>query len=99
MSFWDIFWPVFAAYVGGSVLLQIVSVVIGTWWANKQRKNYEKQMEAMLASGEIDPSMLSGMQGMEGGMPIMFDMPTNGHSGNQFPTTSGGEDRSHGQYL
>jgi hypothetical protein len=90
MGFWDIFWPVFAAYIGGSVLLQMTNILIGMVYERKSRRAYEEQMSKMAAQG-VDPAMLEEM-------PMLRKMFDQGAVAGGIPTVSG-EKYEGGQYL
>ncbi len=95
MSFWIIFNPVFAALLGMFVIKELFSIAVSYYFHRKQMR-LQKEMEAKIASGEINPmEMMFG----EGGMPPGMGGP--GMDFPQLPTASGsnGAGVSHGQYL
>lgn len=89
MTFWQIFWPVFAALLSSFVITETFHFGISYYMLKKQDKA-RKELEAKIARGEVDPmSMMFG-----GYSPAEFDLP--------LPTASGeklGSEASHGQYL
>ncbi len=92
MSFWVIYWPVFAALSSMFAVTEMFHMGMGYYFHRKQEK-LRAEFEAKVASGEIDPmqAMLGGM----GGAPGMEGFPPS------MPTASGsnGSKLSHGQYL
>ncbi len=96
MSFWTIYWPVFAALGSILVVKEAIYFVLGLYFRRKQEK-LQKEMEAKIASGEINPMEM--MFGGGGGMPGMPGMAPPGSEVPQLPTTSGEETKGHGTYL
>lgn len=91
MTFWTIFCPVFAALVASFVITELVNVAIG-FYIHRKQERVRKDIEAKIASGEINPLDLM-MSGMGSGADMGFPpgMPT-----------ASGETKSgvtHGQYL
>jgi len=67
MSFWDIFWPMFTAFMISNIILDGIHGLISAWL---QRRQNQRVLASMAAQG-IDPSqMMEGFPGMEG-MPMM----------------------------
>ena len=98
--FFEIFCPVFAALCAKWVLQEAFHFSLGFYFHKKQAQAQEaarKDLEAKMASGEINPlEALFG--GMGGGAPGMMEMPP----GMMPPTVSGATDKpeaTHGQYL
>jgi hypothetical protein len=92
MNFWQVFWPVFSAMLSVLVIMEMYQLGLG-YILRKKQDALRKDLEAKIASGEINPmaAMLGGA-GFGGNMP---EFPS-------FPTTSGqtnGEDRGHGTYM
>ena len=98
MGFWDIFCPVFGAFLSTAIIMEIVHFGMGVWLNKKHQESYENQIKEMIAAG-IDPSMIpEGFSGM-GGMPAMFNQDPSTMGMNGTATASGEEDKGHGQYL
>ena len=92
MTFWVIFWPVFAALVSSFVVTELFNVVLG-FYIHRKQERMRKDLEAKIASGEIDPiSLLTGQVASPPGMDFSPRL-----------TTASGEvdapEVSHGQYL
>ena len=90
MLFWDIFWPVFSAILASFTITELYNVLLGYYIHIKQER-MRKELEAKVASGEIDPISL-----MTGGFPpsgMNFPLPT--AASGEVGTPEG----SHGQYL
>ncbi len=95
MTFWIIFWPVFAALGAIFVIKEGIYFTLGLYFRRKQEKLHA-EMEAKIASGEINPmEMLLG----GGGMPGMPGMVPSGPEVPQLPTASGEKTEGHGTYL
>ncbi len=95
MTFGTIFWPVFAAFGAIFAIKEIIYFVLGLYFRRKQEKLHA-EMEAKIASGEINPmEMLLG----GGGMPGMQGMGPPGSEVPQLTTASGEETKGHGTYL
>lgn len=97
MNFWDIYWPVFAAFISATILFEGIHFLVGLIAAKRQLKRIQEQAQLMMEQG--------GSPGAYGNNPLMmFDLNPNMYGGGTFPTTTSGnaEDKekiTHGQYL
>lgn len=94
LTFWQIYLPVFAAGVSSFIVAGSIHMSIGYYFHKKQQR-HQKEFEAKVASGEIDPLGV-----MSGGM---FNMEEHEFPVDRFarPTVSGqkGPNDGTGQYL
>ncbi len=100
MDFSDIFFPIFGALVAHSISMELLGVILQSWFSRKEAKA-RAEVEQKVANGEINPmDLMLGQFGMPGGMPSFpksaIGQPT--ASGNvNAPDT--GDANGHGQYL
>ncbi len=92
MSFWTIYWPMFAALSSIFAVTELFHVGVGYYFHWKQER-LRAEFEAKVASGEIDP--MQALLGGKGGPPGMEGFSPS------LPTASGsnGNNLGHGQYL
>jgi len=90
LNFGDIFWPVIAALLSSTIILEAVSFGLRYHQFKKQEKLY-REMERKMASGEIPPEALGPMMSDFGSIKLPMNYPRD----NNHPTTSGG----YGNYL
>ena len=94
LTFWEIYFPVFAAGVSGFIVAGSIHMGVGYYFHKKQERR-QKEFEEKVARGEIDPLENMGMSGI-------FDMADALNKGtNEVPTASGQEGPKDGigQYL
>lgn len=96
INFWDIYYPVLAAFATATIFFEGVHFVIGLITAKRQLKRIQEQAKLMVEQG-------GGLPGVGDPSPMMmFDMGPNMYGGGPFPPTVSGsadDDRGHGQYL
>ncbi len=89
-SFGSIYWPVLAALLSSTFILEVVSFGFRYRQFKKQEKMYQ-EMERKIASGEMSPEAFAPLMSDFGSIRIPMEPP----QGNYPPTASGG----HGSYL
>ena len=98
LSFWEVYFPVFAALLSSAVLMEGIHLVIFLIQRHKDKKKLQEVKNALAEQypelGNLDDSQIySMMQGQP--LPMSFTAP----AGSPETTTSGISDHAGGQYV
>ena len=99
MDFLDIFLPIFGALIAHSISMELIGMILQSWFSRKQAKAVE-EYERKVANGEISPMDLMKAQfGMSGAPPFPMGAMTHPTASGSVDTSKTGDTNGHGQYL